>query len=122
VRPATTNKHQGDFEAVAYLAFSITRTTTPTPTSSKLRDWSPSEDIRAAEAELRQSLQLVAQDVSRPWLWLFKPTTVEKTGQNDTELPELEGYRLQRKSPSLSAKPRRSQSQANKEEASKLSI
>lgn len=82
---------QGDFEAVAYHAFSITRTTTPT--SSRTRDWNASDDIRAVEAELRQDLHLVAQDASRPWLWLFKPTTVDKIEPN-VDLPELDGYRL----------------------------
>ncbi|CAN9088216.1 unnamed protein product [Alternaria alternata] len=82
----------GDFEAIAYQAFSITRTTTPT--SSRTRDWNTSEDIRAVEAQLRKDLQLVAQDASRPWLWLFKPTTVDKLEPNDAEPPELDGYRL----------------------------
>ncbi|KAF1938159.1 hypothetical protein EJ02DRAFT_32338 [Clathrospora elynae] len=91
----------GDFEAIAYQAFSVTRTTTtttttPTSTSSKLRDWSPSDDTRAAEAELRQHLHLIAHDASRPWLWLFKPTTVEKAGHNNAGLPELDGYSFQR--------------------------
>ena len=60
--------------------------------------------MRAAEAELRQQqqqhqqFQLVAQDASRPWLWLFKPTTVDKAGEDNAELPEIDGYRLQRAS------------------------
>ena len=91
---------QGDFEAIAYQAFSIARTTSPTV--SRTRDWSSADDIRAAEAELRSQLQLVAQDASRPWLWLFKPTTVDKAGQNNAELPEIDGYRLQRASPHTS--------------------
>jgi mediator of RNA polymerase II transcription subunit 13 len=95
-----TNKTQENFEAIAYQAFSVTRTNTPT--SAKLRDWSPVEDIRAAEAGLRDGLQLVTQDATRPWLWLFKPTTAVKAGQNDAELPELEGYRFQRMFISLS--------------------
>ncbi|KAF1829520.1 hypothetical protein BDW02DRAFT_602486 [Decorospora gaudefroyi] len=84
----------GDFEAIAYQAFSVTPTTTPT--GSKTRHGNPSEDIRAAEAELRTRLQLVAPDASRPWLWLFKPTALENVGQNNVELPELDGYHLQR--------------------------
>jgi mediator of RNA polymerase II transcription subunit 13 len=55
------------------------------------------DDVRAVEAELRQKHELVAQDASRPWLWLFKPTTAEKAGLNDVELPALDGYRLQRR-------------------------
>ncbi|KAL7775653.1 hypothetical protein CFE70_009497 [Pyrenophora teres f. teres 0-1] len=84
----------GDFEAIAYQAFSIARTSTPT--LSRTRDWGSADDIRATEAELRQQLQLVAQDASRPWLWLFKPTTADKAGQNNVHLPEIDGYRLQR--------------------------
>ncbi|KAI4954840.1 hypothetical protein J4E86_006150 [Alternaria arbusti] len=92
LKTCTTNAQAiGDFEAVAYHAFSITRTTTPT--SSRTRDWNASDDIRAVEAELRQDLRLVAQDASRPWLWLFKPTTVDKIEPN-VDLPELDGYRL----------------------------
>jgi mediator of RNA polymerase II transcription subunit 13 len=97
-RPSATliaNKTKGSFEAVAYQAFSVTRATTPT--SSSLRDWSVLEDTRAAEAGLRKGLHLVTQDASRAWLWLFKPTTVEKAGQHDVEPPELDGYRLQRR-------------------------
>lgn len=92
-----THTAQGDFEAVAYQAFSISRSTTQP--SLRLHDGSPSEDIRALEAELRQGLSLVIQDASRPWLWLFQPATVEKAeaGQGAVELPELDGYCLQRK-------------------------
>ncbi|KAJ4378021.1 mediator of RNA polymerase II transcription subunit 13 [Neocucurbitaria cava] len=86
----------GDFEAVAYQALSSSRSTTQP--SLRLHDGSPSEDIRAIEAELRQGLSLVIQDVSRPWLWLFQPSTVDKAeaGQGAVELPELDGYCLQR--------------------------
>ncbi|KAF1850230.1 uncharacterized protein K460DRAFT_400299 [Cucurbitaria berberidis CBS 394.84] len=84
----------GDFEAIAYQAVSITPNTTQT--SSRARDLSPLDHLRAAEAELRQGLHLVVQDASRPWLWHFQPTTVEKAGQGALDLPELEGYRLQR--------------------------
>jgi mediator of RNA polymerase II transcription subunit 13 len=87
---------QGDYQALAYQAFSISRETNPP--STPLRDWSPSDDIRAAEAELRHGHHLVTQDASRPWLWHFKPITVEMVGQEAaTELPALEGYRLQRR-------------------------
>jgi mediator of RNA polymerase II transcription subunit 13 len=95
IRDPITNKQKGNFEAIAYQAFSVTRTNTPA--STKLRDWSTSEDIRAVEAGLRDELQLVAQDATRPWLWLFTPTTVDKAAQTDVDLPEPDGYRLQRK-------------------------
>jgi mediator of RNA polymerase II transcription subunit 13 len=91
----STNAAQGDYEAVAYQAFSITRDSDPPP--PPLRDWSPSEDVRAAEAELRRDRHLVTQDASRPWLWHFQPTTVDKVGQDTADLPVLEGYRLQRR-------------------------
>ncbi|CAO2647620.1 Nn.00g085420.m01.CDS01 [Neocucurbitaria sp. VM-36] len=84
----------GDFEAVVYQAFSITRNTAQPSLGG--HDRTPSEDLRAIEAELRQALSLVVQDASRPWLWLFQPTTVDKAGQGALELPELDGYRLQR--------------------------
>jgi mediator of RNA polymerase II transcription subunit 13 len=90
---------QGDFEAVAYQALSITRITTPLP--SKTRDTNTYENLRAVEAELRQGRQLVIQDASRPWLWLFRPITVDQVGQDTVELPEIDGYQLQRKTPSL---------------------
>lgn len=106
-RPPVLTRPQGDFEAIAYQAISVTRTTTTTTTttsaSSKARPWPASEDVRAAEAELRHALHLVAHDASRPWLWLFKPTTVDKIGQTSIQLPDLDGYRLQRSFFSLRA-------------------
>jgi mediator of RNA polymerase II transcription subunit 13 len=86
---------QGDYEAITYQAFSIKRNTNPTTTQH--RDWSPSDDVRAAEAELRHGQHLVTQDASRPWLWHFKPTSLDMVGQDNIELPPLEGYRLQRR-------------------------
>ncbi|KAJ5042556.1 mediator complex subunit 13 N-terminal-domain-containing protein [Bipolaris maydis] len=105
LKTCTTNAQAiGDFEAIAYQAISVTRTanttttSTTSPQSSKQPppSSSPSEDTRAVEAELRHALHLVAHDAARPWLWLFKPTTVDKLGQASPQLPELGGYRLQR--------------------------
>lgn len=79
---------------VAYQAFSITRDSNTPPTQP--RDWSLAEDTRAVESELRHRRLLVAHDSSRPWLWLFKPTTVEKAGEGAGELPVLDGYLLHR--------------------------
>ncbi|KAF2995351.1 mediator of RNA polymerase II transcription subunit 13 [Curvularia kusanoi] len=81
----------GDFEAVAYQAFSVARSTTET-----LRDWSPDEDTSAVEAALRERQLLVARDPTRPWLWLFTPATVDKAGASPADLPDLTGYTLQR--------------------------
>lgn len=92
-RPRVDN-HQGDYEAVAYQAFSVIRASSPQP--STLRDWNPSEDIRAVQAELHNDRRLVAQDASRPWLWLFEPTTSDNAGPPAMDLPQPEGYRLQR--------------------------
>lgn len=86
---------QGDFEAISYQAFSITRV--PSQPSPSLRDWNPSDDIRAVEADLRLRLHLVVPDPSRPWLWLFQPTTVDKAAQSPLDLPDVDGYTLQRK-------------------------
>lgn len=98
LKTCTTNAQAiGDFEAIAYLAFSLSPNTTPS-SSKPSQLWSPDDDIRAAEAELRHGLHLVARDASRPWLWLFKPTTVDKIAQTTVELPPLDGYRLQRAS------------------------
>ncbi|KAH7397340.1 mediator complex subunit 13 C-terminal-domain-containing protein [Pyrenochaeta sp. MPI-SDFR-AT-0127] len=84
----------GDFEAIAYQAVCITRNTTHP--FSTLRDWNSPDDIRAVESELRQRLHLVVQDATRPWLWLFQPTTAEKAGHATVDLPDLDGYHLQR--------------------------
>lgn len=89
-----THREQGDFEAVAYQAFSVARSTTET-----LRDWSPDEDTSAVEAALRERQLLVARDPTRPWLWLFTPATVDKAGATPADLPDLTGYTLQREFP-----------------------
>lgn len=53
--------------------------------------------MRAVEAELRQALHWVTHDATRPWLWLFTPTTVDEAAdQGAPEPPQLDGYRLQR--------------------------
>lgn len=89
-----TDSAQGDYEAIAYQAFSITRDADQNP--PRIRDWSPSDDVRAVEAELRQSRHLVTQDASRPWLWYFEATTIEMVGQDTMKMPTLEGYRFSR--------------------------
>lgn len=100
--PVRADTAQGDFEAIIFQAFSATRN--PPRTSSRIYDWSPTDDIREAEAELRNEEHLVVQDVSKPsWLWLFRPTTADQAGQKPPDLPVLEGYLFQRQySPSFS--------------------
>lgn len=88
------NNQQGDFEAVAYQAFSVARDSSQ-PTST-LRDWSLSEDTRAVEAELRERRLFIARDATKPWLWLFTPTTVAEAGAQPAGLPDVDGYLLQR--------------------------
>ncbi|KAH7119743.1 mediator complex subunit 13 C-terminal-domain-containing protein, partial [Dendryphion nanum] len=83
----------GDFEAVAFQAFSVRRNAAP---SSKLVDRGSLEDLRAAEADLRQSQHLVVQDVSRLWIWFFRACTVDKVGQKPEDLPTIDGYIFQR--------------------------
>ncbi|KAH7069893.1 mediator complex subunit 13 C-terminal-domain-containing protein [Paraphoma chrysanthemicola] len=84
----------GEYEAIAYQAFSLARDashpTSPTP------DWSSSDDVRAVEAQLRQLHQLVTQDASRPWLWHFEPIALDAFGQDTIKLPVVEGFSLQR--------------------------
>jgi mediator of RNA polymerase II transcription subunit 13 len=85
---------QGDFEALAYHAFSVRRN--PAHSASKPLDHAPPEDIRAVEAQLRQEQHFVIQDASRPWLWLFRSTTNDQVGQKQRDLPVVEGYDIQR--------------------------
>ncbi|KAF1995378.1 hypothetical protein P154DRAFT_526425 [Amniculicola lignicola CBS 123094] len=80
----------GDFDAVAYQAFSVKRNLARAPATDGERN--PAESIRAAEAELRQAQHLVVKDASRPWLWRFTPTTPEKAGQKPPDLPSIDGY------------------------------
>ncbi|KAF1976923.1 hypothetical protein BU23DRAFT_626576 [Bimuria novae-zelandiae CBS 107.79] len=82
----------GDFEAVAFQAFSVARN--PARQSSTTLDWNTSDDIRAAEAQLREGNHLVLQDASRPWLWLFWAATAEHVGQPPLDLPTLDDYRF----------------------------
>ncbi|KAF2657781.1 hypothetical protein K491DRAFT_776987 [Lophiostoma macrostomum CBS 122681] len=84
----------GDFEAVAYHAFSVRRN--PTHSASPLLDHAPSEDVRAVQAHLRQERHFVIQDASRPWLWMFRSTSSDQVGQKPYELPVVEGYDFQR--------------------------
>jgi mediator of RNA polymerase II transcription subunit 13 len=99
-QPCTTSSYvdmwQGDFEAVAFQALSVARNSPHTPRS---HDWIPSDDIRDAEAELRRDHHLVLSDASRPWLWLFRATTVDPASQPPLELPTLEGFRFHRTVP-----------------------
>ena len=97
VSPRCTSSYvdiwQGDFEAVAFQAFSVARDSLHTP---RAYDWNPSDDLRDAEAELRRERHLVLSDASRPWLWLFRATTVDPANQPPLELPTLEGFRFHR--------------------------
>ena len=84
---SANNASQGDFEAVAFQAFSVVRN--PAHSSSRTVDWNTVDNIRAAEAELRRERHLVVQDAVRPWLWLFRAVTLDQVGQKPLELPEL---------------------------------
>ncbi|PVI02871.1 hypothetical protein DM02DRAFT_653184 [Periconia macrospinosa] len=105
----------GEFDAVAYQAVSVTRNLTTAQTSF---EWSPSDDIRAAEAELRQAQNLVVQDATRPWLWIFRSATVElPANTSPLRLPVVDGYQFHReqcgfmKASELARPPMRSASQ-----------
>lgn len=84
----------GDYDAIAYQAFSVSRDTA-SPALLQ-RDWTSADDIRAVEAHLRHAHHLVTQDASRPWLWYFKPAAADMVGQDSVELPVVEGYNLHR--------------------------
>jgi mediator of RNA polymerase II transcription subunit 13, fungi type len=90
-----TDRPQSDFEAVAYHAVTIRRK--PSPPLTTIPDRHPLDDLRAAEARLRQDQKLVVQDASRPWLWLFRATTVDQVGQPPQPLPTLDAYELRGK-------------------------
>ena len=87
---ALANSLQGDFEAVAYQAFSVARN--PARSSSRTLEWNASDDIRVAEADLRRGNHIVLQDASRPWLWLFRATTADQVGQPPLELPTVDDF------------------------------
>ncbi|UPX20448.1 mediator of RNA polymerase II transcription subunit 13 [Ascochyta rabiei] len=90
LKTCTTNAQViGDFEAVAYQAFSVART-------AALADGSPSEDTRAVEAALRARQLFVARDPTRPCLWLFTPTALDHAASHPADLPDVPGYLLQR--------------------------
>ncbi|KAF2117159.1 mediator complex subunit 13 C-terminal-domain-containing protein [Lophiotrema nucula] len=80
----------GDFDAVAFRAFSVKRNTTKPSTS--LAERSPAEDLRAVEGELRQEQHLVVQDGTRPWIWFFRATAADKASQKPLDLPVRDGY------------------------------
>ncbi|KAK7185781.1 hypothetical protein PSPO01_08031 [Paraphaeosphaeria sporulosa] len=84
----------GDFEAVAYQAFSVARN--PARSSSSTLDWNPSDDIRVAEAELRSAHHIVLHDAARAWLWLFRPATPDHVAQPPLDPPALDDFRLNR--------------------------
>jgi mediator of RNA polymerase II transcription subunit 13 len=94
--PSCTHSAQGDFEAVAYQAFSVARSTTQP--AETLRDWSLDQDTSAVEAALRDRQLLVVRDATKPWLWLFTPAAaaVNKAGATPADLPDLTGYTFQR--------------------------
>ncbi|ORY02683.1 mediator complex subunit 13 C-terminal-domain-containing protein [Clohesyomyces aquaticus] len=93
IKTCNTNAQAiGDFEAVAFQAFSVKRN--PTAAAS-LGDRSPAEDLHAAEAEFRQGQHLVVQDASKSLLWFFRATTADKAGQKPLALPLLKGYDFQ---------------------------
>jgi len=105
------NTTQGDYEAVAYQAFSITRDNDHV--SHRPRDWSSSDELRAAEAGLRRDRHFVTQDASRPWLWHFEPIALDAVGHDTVKLPSLEGYYFHRTSSHLSASRRPNTVQVN---------
>jgi mediator of RNA polymerase II transcription subunit 13 len=55
------------------------------------------------ETHLRQDQLLVVQDVSKPWIWLFRATTVDKVGEKPQDLPVVDGFEFQRTFSSYSA-------------------
>ncbi|OCK76217.1 hypothetical protein K432DRAFT_336116 [Lepidopterella palustris CBS 459.81] len=81
----------GDFEAVAYQAFSVKRNAAA-PSGTVVGGAEASEILHTVEAEFRQRRQLVVQDAGRSWLWLFRSTTPDRSGQIPTALPVIEGY------------------------------
>jgi mediator of RNA polymerase II transcription subunit 13, fungi type len=85
---------QGDFEAVAFRAFSVRRTTTATNPTTAYGDRPVAEDTRAIEAELRCKQHLVVHDAAKPWVWLFGATLADSASHAPPDLPPLEGYQL----------------------------
>ncbi|KAF1925922.1 uncharacterized protein M421DRAFT_423210 [Didymella exigua CBS 183.55] len=103
--PPSLTDPQGDFEAVAYQAFSVARD--PAQPAPSLRHGSPSEDTRAVEAELRRRRLFIVRDATRPWLWLFAPTATTTTTTDadaragPADLPAVDGYLFQREQAGL---------------------
>lgn len=89
---------QGDFEAVAYQAFSVKRNIN-TPSTIIDEPGGPSLDLHTVEAEFWQRRHLVVQDVAKSWLWTFRATTPDKAGQTPMATPVLEGFHFQGKHP-----------------------
>jgi mediator of RNA polymerase II transcription subunit 13 len=92
LRVSTADGRQGDFEAVAFQAFSVARN--PTRSSSSTLDCNISDDIRVAEAELRSAHHIVLHDASRSWLWLFRAATADHVGQPPLDPPSLDDFCL----------------------------
>ncbi|KAF2202802.1 hypothetical protein GQ43DRAFT_368263 [Delitschia confertaspora ATCC 74209] len=80
----------GEFEAVAFQAFTVRRDSTKS--SAKLQDENTSEDLHVVEAEFRQGRHLVIQDAGKALLWFFRATTPDRAGQMPMAVPVLEGY------------------------------
>lgn len=92
LRTCNTNAQAiGDFEAVAYQAFSVKRSPTTPPVNSDERVENP-EDLHAVEESFRQGNHLVVQDGGRSWLWFFRPTTPDRSGQIPAASPVLDGF------------------------------
>ncbi|CAI6331723.1 unnamed protein product [Periconia digitata] len=83
----------GQYDAVVFQAISVVR---DPATAHAAFEWSLSDDIRAAEAEIRHARHLVVQDASRPWLWLFRSAPAQNFGQNPLQLPVVPGYQFHR--------------------------
>lgn len=92
LRACNTNAQAiGDFEAVAYQAFSVKRSPTTSVVNPDERVETP-EDLHAVEESFRQGNHLVVQDVGRSWLWFFRSTTPDRSGQIPAASPVLDGF------------------------------
>ena len=91
---------QGDFEAVACQAFSVKRSPTTPAVNSDERVENP-EDLHAVEESFRQGNHLVVQDGDRPWLWFFRSTTPDRSGQIPSASPVLDGFEFHGRSTAL---------------------
>ncbi|KAF2494486.1 hypothetical protein BU16DRAFT_618564 [Lophium mytilinum] len=92
VKTCNTNVQAvGEFEAVAYQAFSIKRTANSPPSPSDEKT-GLAADLGTVECTLRQARHLVLHDTARSWLWLFRPITPEKATQTPAAPPIVDGY------------------------------